>query len=82
MTTSRSEEMLVGFVALLAAAYVVRLMMRAMRSGAFVFPRWRIERQSDPARFRALLAAYGVALLLMCLISADLLLGLELRNAA
>jgi uncharacterized membrane-anchored protein len=78
----RSEEMLVGLVALFAAGYVGHLITRAMRSGKFVFPRWRIDRGLEPAKFRALLAAYGVALLLMGLISADLLLGLDLRSAA
>ena len=82
MTTSPSEEMLVGFIALLAAMLVARRLLKALRSGEAMFARRKLSREEEPGRFRILLLADAIAFVLMCVISADLIFGLNLAGSA
>jgi hypothetical protein len=80
MTTFRSEEMLVGLVALTLIPLIGMRILRGLRDGQLPLYRTRIEREAGPGRFNALLALHVLSLLLVAVVAADLLLHLGLRE--
>jgi hypothetical protein len=78
MTTFRSEEGLVGLVALLVIPWIGWTLRRGLRDQRLPIGRTYVDRRSRPAVFNFLLFAYGAAALLMAVIASNLLLGLEL----
>ncbi len=80
MTISRSEDLLVGLIGLVLMPLIARRILRGFREGRLPLYSSYIGRE-EGARFKALLALHALSLLLVAVISADLLLGLGLREA-
>ena len=81
MPPVRSEEFLVGLVALLLVPLIARRVLRGFRDGEMPCYRGRLGRDTGPARFNLLLALHIVSLLAVALVAADLLLGLGIRQS-
>ena len=76
------EDILLGVVALMLAALLVRRIAQALRTGEVPLYRTRISRdEAGPAKFAALVALNALVLVVMLVIAADMLLGLGLRAA-
>ena len=73
MTTFRSEDLLVGIVALGLLPWIAWTVSRGLRAGRLPIGRGHIVRAERPGAFNALLFFYGVAALLMAAIALDLL---------
>ena len=80
MTTFRSEDFLVGLVALLLVPFITARIVRGLRDGELPVYRTRLSRQASRSRFNLLLALHVVSLVLIALVAADLLLGLGIRG--
>jgi len=80
MTTFRSEEMLVGIVALALVPFLAMRIVRGWRDGTLPLYRTRVGREIGGARFNFLLALNALALLFVAAVAADLLLNLGLRE--
>ena len=80
MTTSRSEDLLVGLIALALVPLIALRIARGLRDGQLPLYRSRIGREAGTARFRTLLVLHGVSLVLMAVAAAELLLDLGLRE--
>ena len=80
MTSARSEELLVGVVALILVPLIARRVLRGLRTGRLPLYRTYVQREDDRAKFGALLALHGVTLLLIAAIAADLLFQLDLKE--
>ena len=80
MTIFRSEETLVGIVALAVVPWLVWRLRRGLNEGRLPIGRAYVERAERPGAFRALFAFYVVAALMMAFISLDLLAGSTLRS--
>ena len=80
MTTSPSEEMFVGLVALALVPLILLRIVRGLRDGRLPLYRARVGREIGAARFNLLLTLHVLSLLLVSVIAADLLLNLGLRD--
>ena len=80
MTTSRSEDLLVGLIALALVPLIALRIARGLRDGQLPLYRSRIDREAGTARFRTLLVLHGLSLVLMAVAAAELLLDLGLRE--
>jgi hypothetical protein len=80
MTTFRSEEVLVGIVALALLPFLALRLVRGVRDGQLPLYRTRVGREIGAARFNFLLALNALALVIVAVVAADLLLGLGLRE--
>ena len=78
MTTFRSEDFLVGLVALGLVPWIGWTLARGLRSGRLPIGRSHIDRGERPGAFNALLFCYVATALLMAVIAADLLLTIDL----
>lgn len=77
----RPDEMLVGALALLLAALLVRRVIVALRSGEVPLYRTRLTRaEAGETKFRTLLALNALGALALAIIGLDLLLGLGLKG--
>ena len=76
-----TENLLIGLVCVALVPLIAKRIVRGMRTGRMPVYRTYLERQGNEAKFYALLALNGLALILIAVIAADLLLGLNLRNA-
>ena len=81
MTTSPSEDYLVGLLALGLVLLIAVRIVRGIREGTLPLYRTYIRRDEDRTRFNFLLALHALSLVLVAMVSADLLLGLGLREA-
>jgi hypothetical protein len=79
MTAVRSEETLVGIIALAAAGWIVWILVRAVRDSRLPIGKSEVLRAQRPGAFGTLFALYGVAAVAMCIISLDLLTGIDFR---
>ena len=79
MTTFRSDEALVGVVALAVAVWLGLRLRRALSQDWLPIGKGQLSRDRRPGAFRALLLLYIAAALLMAFIGLDLLLGLRAR---
>jgi uncharacterized iron-regulated membrane protein len=79
MTTFRSEEPLVGIVALAAVGWIVWIVRRGMRDRRLPIGKSHVDRVERPAAFRVLFAFYIAAGLLMAFVGLDLLVGITSR---
>ena len=75
-----NESLLVGLVCLTLVPLIAMRVVRGMKSGRMPAYRTYLARDGNDAKFYALLALNGAALVLIAFIAADLLLGLNLRN--
>jgi len=76
------EDLLVGIVALALVPVIGWTILRGMRGGRLPMGRTYVHREERRSVFTLLLALYGLALVAVAAISADLLLGLGLRSAS
>ena len=78
MTTFRSEDFLVGLVALGLVPWILWTLSRGLRNGRLPIGRAYLDRTERRGAFYTLLFFYVAAALLMGAIAAELLLNLEL----
>ena len=78
MTTFRSEDVLVGLVALGLVPWIGWTLRRGMRSGRLPIGRGALERSERPGAFTTLLLLYVASALVMAAIAAEYLFHLEL----
>ena len=79
MTTFRSENTLVGFVAgAVVLPWVLLTIMRALREGRLPIGRGYVQRDERPAAYWVLFGFYAVSALLAAVICLDLLFGVTL----
>jgi hypothetical protein len=80
MTTSRSEDVLIGFVALVLVPLIGRRIWRGLREGRLPLYRTYLSRDAGAAKFNFLLLVHVLSLVLMAAIAADLLFDWGLRG--
>jgi hypothetical protein len=78
---ARSEDVLVGLVALALLPLIGWRIVRGLRDGRLPLYRSYVIREESGARFGVLLILHALSLLLIAAVSADLLLNLGLGNA-
>ena len=78
MTTFRSEDLVVGLIALALIPLIALRIHRGLRDGQMPLYRKRVGREIGAARFNFLLGMHVLSLLLVALVAADLLFGLRL----
>ena len=76
-----NENLLVGLACLALVPLIGLRIGRGLRTGRMPIYRTYLNRDGNEGKFYALLALNGAALVLIAVIAADLLLGLNLRNA-
>ena len=76
-----NENLLVGLVCLALVPLIVLRIVRGVRTGRLPVYRTYLDRDGNAAKFYALLAVHAASLVVVAVIAADLLLGLNLRNA-
>jgi hypothetical protein len=76
MTTSLSEELLVGLVGLALIPWIGWTIRRGLRQGALPIGRAYVRRDERRAAFNVLVGLYLTAAVLVAFICADLLLGI------
>ena len=76
-----NENLLFGLICLGLAPLIAMRIVRGLRTGRMPVYRTYLNRDGNEAKFYALLALNAAALVLIAVIAADLLLGLNLRNA-
>lgn len=76
----RTEDTLVGLVALALLPLIGLRIWRGLRDGRLPVYRTSLERAESAARFNLLLALHALAFLLVALAAADLLFNLGLRE--
>ena len=76
-----TENLLVGLVCLALVPLIAMRILRGLRTGRMPVYRTYLRRDGNAGKFYALLAINGAALVLVAVIAADLLLGLNLRDA-
>jgi hypothetical protein len=75
--TGSPDELLVGTLCLLVVVpWIAWTLRRGFKQGALPVGRGYVRRDERPGPFRALLASYVVAILLMAFIGLDLIFGL------
>lgn len=77
MTTFRSEEMVVGAIALASIFWIARIIVRAGRDRRLPIGKGEIKRDERPGAFRALLSLYVVAGAAMLWVGMDLIFGVR-----
>ena len=80
MTISRSEDLLVGIVALVLVPLIAMRLVRGLRTGRLPIYRTQFERESGPAKFNFLLALHAFSLIVVAAVAADLLFNLGLKE--
>ncbi len=81
MTTSRSEELVVGAMALaVVVPWIAWTVQRGLRDGRLPIGRAYVLRDERPGAFRAMLALYAICAVLAVYIALDLLLGVNLGS--
>ena len=80
MTTFRSEDVLVGFVALALLPLIAQRVLRGLRQGRLPLYRTYLQREESEAKFRLLLGLHMLSFLLVGIVAADLILGLGLKE--
>ena len=76
-----NENLLVGLVCLALVPLIALRILRGVRAGRLPVYRTYLERDGNAGKYYALLAVHVAGLVLIAVIAADLLLGLNLRNA-
>jgi hypothetical protein len=77
----RGDDLLVGLITLVLVPIIIWRIRRGLRDGRLPIYRTYVERDEQPGRFRVMLILHCLSLILVTAISADLLLGLDLRSA-
>ena len=74
------ENLLVGLITLALVPLIASRILRGLRTGRLPLYRTYLNRNDNEPKFFGLLVIHLLSLLLMAFISADLLLGLQLRD--
>ena len=80
MIGARSEELLVGIVALALVPLIALRIWRGLRDGQLPLYRTRIGRDAGRGRFELLLILHFLSLVAVSAVAADLLFNLKFRN--
>ena len=75
-----SEDLLVGLIGLGLLPMIAWRIRRGLKEGRLPVYRTYHSRADDAAKFRVLLALHGLSFLVVALITADLLFGLDLKE--
>jgi hypothetical protein len=75
MTIFRSEEAIVGIVALGTIPFVISILRRGFRDGGLPIGKGRVNRGERPGAFAVLACFYVAAALMMLYVGVDLLIG-------
>jgi hypothetical protein len=81
MSAHTSEDLLVGGIAAIVAGLILSRIVRGVREGRLPVYRTYITREAGAAKFNTMLALHILSLVAVSWIAADLLLGLNLRDA-
>ena len=81
MSGLRSEETLVGVLALVLVPVIAHRVWRGVRTGRLPLYRTYVRREDDRAKFGVLLALHAASLMLVALVAVDLLFGLRLKES-
>lgn len=81
MTTFRSEDLLVGLIGLALLPFIANRVLKGLREGRLPLYRTYLTREEGGAKFNALLGVHAFSFILVAGITADLILGLRLREA-
>ena len=81
MTTSRSEDLLVGLIGLVLLPLIANRVLRGLRDGRLPIYRTYLSRDEDRRKFAALLGLHLLSFVVVATIAADLLLNLGIREA-
>lgn len=79
-TPFSSEDLVVGLIGLALLPMIGWRIVRGLREGRLPIYRTYLERGENEAKFRVLLALHAVSFIVVALISADLLFGLNLKE--
>ncbi len=80
MTISRSEDLLVGLIALLLLPLIGHRILRALRTGRVPLYRTYLQREEGEAKFRLVVGLHALSFLVVAVIAADLLF--DFRSAS
>ena len=80
MTTSRSEDLLVGLIGLVLLPLIANRILRGLRERRVPLYRTSVRREESEAKFMVLIALHVLSFVAVAVIAADLLLGLNLRD--
>ena len=75
-----TQDFLVGLIALAVVGLIAVRIRRGLRDGRLPIYRTYVNRDEQPGRFRVMLVLHALSLVMIAIISADLLLGLGLRE--
>ena len=81
MTTSRSEELLIGLVGLALLPMIAWRIRRGLNEGRLPIYRTYLTREENGAKFQVLLAIHVVSFVVVAIIAVDMLFGLRLKDA-
>ncbi len=81
MTISRSEDLLVGLIALVLLPLIAKRVLRGLREGQLPVYRTYLRREENEGKFLAVLGLHIASFVIVAVISADLLLNLGIREA-
>ncbi len=81
MTAASSEDLLVGLIGLVLLPLIAWRVRRGLREGRLPVYRTYLRREDDRVKFAALLGLHAASFVLIAIITADLLLGLRLKDA-
>ena len=81
MTTSRSEDLLVGLIGLVLLPLIANRVLRGLRDGRLPIYRTYLSREENGTKFAALLGLHLLSFVVVATIAADLLLNLGIREA-
>lgn len=76
-----SEDLFVGLVGLALLPMIAWRIRRGLKEGRLPVYRTYLDRTDDERKFRLLLALHAASFVVVALITADLLLGLNLKDA-
>ena len=75
-----TQDLLVGLITLALVPLIALRIRRGLNDGRLPVYRTYVNRDEQPGRFRVMLVLHALSLVLIAIISADLLLGLGLRD--
>ena len=77
---NRSEDLLVGLIALVLLPLIGWRIVRGLRGGRLPIYRTYLRREESGARFTLLLVLHAASFAVVALVAADLLFGLRLKD--
>lgn len=80
MTIFRSEDLLVGLIALAAVPWIGWIIRRGLRNGQLPIGRGTVAREERRGAFTVLIVFYVVSAALLLFIALDLIVGLGVRT--